>query len=187
MLFQGQYWFRGTHADKVKKLTAEFDSHDVALFSNEKELVKRPKLFQYVHEVYQLAPIVGFLYNRKADENRENGSDISIFAEQVSTWKEVFQFNYYLIVLLDAEHEPDFDARVDKAFRHFGTEKALSDEALYESYVRGGVDVLFEKLIEPSNSPDDYTKNLYEFMEEFESRYGQNANEVLDLCKIARS
>ena len=133
MLFQGQYWFRGTHADKVKKLTAEFDSHDGSLFNSEKEIVKRPKLFQYVHEVYQLSPIVGFLYNRKADENRENGSDISIFAEQVSTWKEVFQFNYYLIMLLDDRHEPDFDARVDKIFRHFGTEKALLDEALYES------------------------------------------------------
>jgi hypothetical protein len=187
MLFQGQYWFRGTHADKVKKLTAEFDSHDGGSFSGEKELIKHPKLFQYVHEVYQLAPVVGFLYKRKADENRENGSDISIFAEQMSTWKEVFQFNYNLIMLLDAEHEADFDARVDKAFRHYGTEKALPDEALYESYVRGGIDVLYEKLIEPATSPDDYTKNLYEFMEEFENRYGQSAEEVLDLCRIARS
>ena len=186
MLFQGQYWFRGTHADKVKRLTAEFDSHDGGIYGNEKELVKRPKLFQYVHEVYQLAPIVGFLYGKKADENRENGSDISIFAEQMSTWKEVFQFNYYLIMLLDANHEPDFDARVDKAFRHFGTDNALLDEALYESYVRGGVDVLYEKLIEPSTSPDDFVKNLYDFMEEFEDRYGQSAEEVLDLCKIAR-
>jgi hypothetical protein len=187
MLFQGQYWFRGTHAEKVKKLTAEFDSHDTDLFNTEKELVKRPKLFQYVHEVYQLAPIVGFLYNRKADENRENGSDISIFAEQMATWKEVFQFNYTLIILIDSEHEPNFDIRVDKVFRHYGTEKALPDEALYESYVRGGVDVLYEKLIETSKSPDDYTKNLYEFMEEFENRYGQRADDVLDLCKIARS
>jgi hypothetical protein len=186
MLFQGQYWFRGTHADKVKKLTAEFDSHDGGLFSSEKDAVKHPKLFQYVHEVYQLAPIVGFLYMRKADENRANGSDISIFAEQMSTWKEVFQFNYYLIMLLDADYEPEFDVRVDKAFRHYGTEAALPDETLYESYVRGGVDVLYEKLIKPSNSPDDYTKNLYEFMEEFKSRYSQSAEEVLDLCKIAR-
>jgi hypothetical protein len=187
MLFQGQYWFRGTHADKVKKLTADFDSHLDGLFSNEKELVKRPKLFQFVHEVYQLAPIVGFLYGRKADENRANGSDISIFAEQMSTWKDVFQFNYNLIMLLDAEHEPDFDLRVDKAFKHYGTENAVPDEELYESYVRGGVDVLYEKLIEPSTSPDDYTKKLYEFMEDFEERYGQDASEVLDLCRIARS
>jgi hypothetical protein len=173
MLFQGQYWFYGTHADRVKKLTAEFDG--------------KHKLFSYNHEVYQLAPIVGFLYKRKAEQNRDNGSDTSIFLDQISNYKDVFQFNYQLIMLLDTENAADFDARVDKAFRLYGTEQAKPDEYLYESYVRGGVDVLYEKLIEPSNAPDDYTKNLYEFMEDFESRYGQNADEILDLCRIARS
>lgn len=173
MLFQGQYWFYGTHADRVKKLTAEFDG--------------KVKLFSYNHEVYQLAPIVGFLYKRKAKQNRDNGSDTSIFADQISNYKDVFQFNYQLIMLLDTENAADFDDRVDKAFRLYGTEQAKPDEDLYESYVRGGVDVLYEKLIEPSNAPDDYTKNLHEFMEDFESRYGKNADEILDLCRIARS
>jgi len=171
MLFQGQYWFNGTHADRVKRLTAEFDG--------------KHKLFSYNHEVYQLAPIVGFLYKRKADPNRENGSDTSIFAEQMSNYKDIFQFNYQLIMLLDAYNSTDFDTRVDKAFRIYGTEQAIPDEDLYEAYVRGGVDVLYEKLIEPSISPEDYTKNLYEFMEDFELRYGQNADEILDLCRLA--
>ena len=90
-------------------------------------------------------------------------------------------------MLLDADYAADFDTRVDKAFKDYGTDRAKPDEDLYESYVRGGVDVLYEKLIEPSNAPDDYTKNLYTFMEDFESRYGQNADEILDLCRIARS
>lgn len=173
MLFQGQYWFYGTHADRVKRLTAEFDG--------------RHKLFSYNHEVYQLAPIVGFLFTRKSDLNRVGGSDTSIFAEQMSNYKEIFQFNYQLIMLLDADHSADFDARVDKAFRIYGTEQAKPDEELFEAYVRGGVDVLYEKLIEPSNSPDDYTKHLYEFMEDFESRYGQSDAGILDLCRLARS
>ena len=172
MLFQGQYWFYGTHADRVKRLTAEFDG--------------KHKLFSYNHEVYQLAPIVGFLYRRKAEQNRTGGSDTSIFPEQISNYKDVFQFNYQLIMLLDDNHESNFDVRVDKAFRFYGTEKAAPDEELYESYVRGGVDVLYEKLIEPSTSADDYIKNLYEFMEDFESRHGQNADEIYDLCRIAR-
>ena len=172
MLFQGQYWFHGTHADNVKRLTAEFDG--------------KHKLFSYNHEVYQLAPIVGYLYGRKAEQNRKGDSTTSIFPDQISSYKDVFQFNYQLIMLLDEDHEPDFDARVDKAFRFYGTDKAVPDEELYESYVRGGVDVLYEKLIEPSKSADDYIKNLYEFMEDFESRHGQSADEIYDLCKIAR-
>jgi hypothetical protein len=173
MLFQGQYRFFGTHSERVKKLTAEFDSG-------------KHKLFGTVHEVFQLAPIVGFLYSRKADLNRDIPGDISIFDAEMSRHKDVFQFNYQLIMLLDSDYEADFDTRVDKAFKDYGTDKAKMDEAQYESYVRGGVDVLYEKLIESSASPDDYTKNLYEFMEEFEERYGQSADGVLDLCKIAR-
>lgn len=173
MLFQGQYRFFGTHADRVKRLTAEFDTG-------------KHKLFGTVHEVFQLAPVVGFVYKRKANVNRDVPGDISIFDAEMSRHKDVFQFNYQLIMLLDADYAADFDTRVDKAFKDYGTDKAKPDEDLYESYVRGGVDVLYEKLIEPSNSPDDYTKNLYEFMEDFESRYGQNADEILDLCRIAR-
>jgi len=57
----------------------------------------------------------------------------------------------------------------------------------FESFVRGGVDVLYEKLIEPSHAEEDYLKNLYDFMEEFEERYGQNSEEIIDLCRLARS
>jgi hypothetical protein len=174
MLFQGQYRFVGTHADRVKRLTAEFDAG-------------RHRVFATVHEVFQLAPIVGFLYKKKADLNRDMPGDISIFDAEMSRHKDVFQFNYQLIMLLDDDHAADFDVRVDKAFKDYGTDKAKPDEDLYESYVRGGVDVLYEKLIEPSSSPDDYIKNLYEFMEDFGLRYGQNADEILDLCQIARS
>ncbi|MCL2063951.1 MAG: hypothetical protein FWG98_06225 [Candidatus Cloacimonetes bacterium] len=168
MLFQSQYRFFGTHADKVVKLTAEFEGQH--------------KLFSFNHEVYQLAPIVGFLYNRKAEKNREGGKDTSIFAEQMSNYKDVFHFNYQLIMLVDKNHEPDFDTRVDKAFRFYGTDKANIDEELYESYVLGGVDVLYEKLIENSKAPEDYINNLYAFLKDFETRYGQIADEIYKLC-----
>lgn len=174
MLFQGQYRFFGTHSDRVKKLTAEFDT-------------SKHKLFSTVHEVFQLAPVVGFLYKRKAGLNKDTPGDISIFDAEMSRHKDIFEFNYQLIMLLDADNASDFDLRVDKAFKLYGTEQAKADEELYEAYARGGVDILYEKLIETSTSPDDYIKNLYEFMEDFESRYGQNANAILDLCKIARS
>ena len=53
----------------------------------------------------------------------------------------------------------------------------------------GGVDVLYEKLIETANSPDDYIKNLYDFLEEFDERYNQavSTEDIIDLCKLARS
>lgn len=41
---------------------------------------------------------------------------------------------------------PDEEKRIDKAFRHYGQDPA--DEERFDSYVRGGIDVLYEKLVE---------------------------------------
>jgi len=173
MLFQGDYSFRGTHAGKVIELTAPFDK-------------KGHRLFIRNLDVYLLAPIVGFLYGQKGDINA-TGKPTNILYDAMSREKKTLWFNYRLIMLLDKDNENDFNQRVDKAFRHYGSEQAKPDEELYESYVRGGVDILHEKLIASANSPEDYLKNLYEFMEEFEEKYGQNSEEIMDLFHLAKN
>jgi len=173
MLFNGDYSFRGTHADKVIQLTATFDD-------------KNNKLFARNLDVYLLAPIVGFLYGTKSDlDSTSKPTNILLAAMAKETT--MLWFNYRLIMLLDNKNEPDFEKRVEKAFRNYGQEIAKQDEELYESYVRGGVDILHEKLIKPSIQPEDYIINLFKFMEEFEDKYGQNSDEILNLIQLAKS
>ena len=50
---------------------------------------------------------------------------------------------------------------------------------LYNCYVLGGVEVLYEHLIEKSN---DYIANLYDFLEDFENRY----NDDLDIDRFLK-
>jgi len=174
-MFNKEYSFKGTHAEKVNKLTSEFDKN-------------KNKLFTRNFDVYMVAPIIGFLYGCKSDLDK--GTETTkIFTEILVREEQNLKFNYRLIMLLDKENEPEFDERVNKAFRYYGSEEAKGDEQLYECYVRGGVDVLYEKLIETANNPDDYLKNLYDFMEEFDERYNQSisAENILDLCQLARS
>ena len=49
--------------------------------------------------------------------------------------------------------------------------------------------MLYEKLMEGVNSLDEYTSRLYDFLEEFDSRYSQDINmdQVLELCRKARA
>ena len=77
---------------------------------------------------------------------------------------------------------------MDKAFRQFNSAQAENDEKLYEQYVLGGVDVLYEKLIESAASTEDYLKNLYDFMEEIDDRYNQtiDADQISALCRLAK-
>ena len=59
-MFDKEYSFKGTHAEKVNKLTAKFDGKN--------------QLFKRNLDVYMMAPIVGFLYQRKADVNTGDGT-----------------------------------------------------------------------------------------------------------------
>ena len=170
-MFDKQYRFIGSHAEKVNALTAIFDADSKA------------KLFERNLDVYINAPLIGFLYNRKSD--KDSIGDISpqnIFPEQMINASEKLKYILRLIILLDKEHEPDETNRIDKAFRHFGQEEDL---ALFDKYVLGGVDVLYEKLIENANKPSDYIDHLYDFMEEFNDRFNSKVSneDILKLCR----
>lgn len=172
MMFNRDYSFRGTHAEKVIELTATFDENG-------------NKLFNRNLDVYLLAPIVGFLYGKKADLD-STGKTTNILFDAMSKETTTLWFIYRLIILLDKDHTPDFENRVEKAFRDYNSEKVKSDEELYEAYVRGGIEVLYNKLIFNSTKSEDYLRNLYMFIEEFEGLYGQKPDDILDLLQLAK-
>lgn len=162
-MFDKQYRFRGRHAVRVDKLTGVFDSDSKA------------KLFDRNVDVYTNAPLVGFLYGRRAEIDNEKNPETNqvynqnVMGDRVIYSQEELTFNFRLIMLLDKDYEPDEDKRIDKAFRHMGDDPA--DEERFNSYVRGGVDVLYEKLIEGASSLDDFISRLYDFIEEFHERF----------------
>lgn len=171
-MFDKEYSFRGGHAEKVIKLTAKFDDKN--------------QLFKRNLDVYLMAPIVGFLYNSKAP--LDTGETTKIFPQQLTEASEDLLFNYRLIMLLNRKKELTIDERIDKAFRYYGSDKAKSDEDIFEEYVRGGVDILYEKIMASATKPEDYLKNLYDFMEEVDERYNQelDMDSIKELCSLAK-
>ena len=175
-MFDKQYRFRGSHALRVDALTSVFDSESKA------------KLFDRNVDVYANAPLVGFLYGRTAElddtRNPETNQvyNQNVMGDRVIYSQEELLFNFRLIMLLDVSYESDEDIRIDKAFRHMGEDP--SDEAHFDSYVRGGVDVLYEKLIEGVSSPDEYVTRLYDFVDEFHERFNKeiSSDDILRLC-----
>lgn len=171
-MFDKQYRFSGSHAEKVNELTAVFDEESKA------------KLFEHNYDVYINAPLIGFLYGRKGIKNSDgNVSFQNIFPEQMINASDQLKFILRLILLLDKEYEPDEAKRIDKAFRYFGTEEDL---ALFDQYVLGGVEVLYEKLIEGANGPDEYIERLYDFVEEFNDRFNSGISNE-DIVNLSRS
>lgn len=175
-MFEKAYAFKGSRAEKVIKLTAKFDDKN--------------QLFKRNIDVYIMAPIVGFLYQRKAElsDSDITKDETKIFPEQLINAKDDLAFNYRLIMLLDKKNSVDIETRVDKAFRNYNSDRAGDDEKIYEQYVLGGVDVIYEKLVESARGPEDYLSNLYDFMEEIDERYNQtiSTDGIAELCKLAK-
>ncbi|MBR0131962.1 MAG: hypothetical protein IJM14_02635 [Lachnospiraceae bacterium] len=177
-MFDKEYSFKGRHAQRVELLTSNLD-----------ENMKGLKLFARNFDVYMDAPLVGFLYNRKADfdySKNPNTNEVyttKIFGDILIQNKLELEFNYRLIMLLDSNAEKDPKIRVSKAFRRMG--ENYEDNQLYESYVRGGVDVLYEKLIEGAHEPGEYIEKVSEFVSDFQARFIDeiDMDEVMQLCK----
>ena len=167
-MFDKQYYFYGRHAVRGYALRSEFGGE------KEKEL----KAFKSLWELYTVAPLVGFLYQRRADVDKEKdpstGDTITrnILKDQVLMARDALFFAYSMVMLLDAEYEPDEEKRLDKAFRHRGDNP--DDEARFNSYVLGGIDVLYEKLIEEGGTPDEYAMRLIEFVQDFDEKFNKN-------------
>lgn len=168
-IFDHEYFFHGRHAQELIKLTSQFgDSSSM-------------KLFQRNVDIFMVAPVVGFIYGRRADYDSSDVERTINFAQMVSLKNDII-FNYRLIMLLDKEYEPDSEKRLDKAFRFYGTDKAKDDEKRFEEYMRGGIDVLYEKLVQPGSN---FSKNVIDFLEEFNERYINTDSQ--SLIEVAKS
>lgn len=175
-MFDKQYRFKGRHAQRVDQLTGIFDE------------VSKARLFERNVDIYTNAPLIGFLYGRMAELDETKNPETNqvynqnVMGDRVIYSQEELQFNFRLIMLLDKQYEPDEDKRVDKAFRDMG--KNPADEERFNSYVRGGIDVLYEKLIEGATEAEDYINNLYDFVEEFQDRFNSEVSKdaILQLC-----
>lgn len=157
-MFDREYYFYGKHADMVKKLTAKWNDEIGA------------SVFERNLDVYEVAPIIGWIYNRKAEVERDENNKTRVFRDKMLDDRPQLLFNYRNLMLLNGE-KLDSEERMDIAFHmdDKDEERKTYDE-LYNSYVLGGVEVLYERIFGNESKPEEYLMNFYEFLEELEVR-----------------
>lgn len=161
-MFDREYYFYGKHADMVRKLTANWnDEIGAAVFTRNLD-------------VYEVAPMIGWIYNRKAEAERDEDNKTRIFRDKMQDDRPQLLFNYRNLMLLHGRNL-DSEERMDIAFcMDDKDDERKSYDELYNSYVLGGVEVLYEKIFGNASKPEEYLMNFYEFLEELEVRiYGK--------------
>lgn len=155
-MFDKQYVFYGKHAKMVKKLTAKLsDEVNKGFFATN-------------YDVYRLAPIIGWVYNRKADVDKSIDDETKIFAEKMRDEKDDLVFNYRTLMLL--KHK-DQENRMDIAFKmDYKDEERKPYDKEYDQYVLGGVEEIYEHIFGQGETIDDFVMNYYEFVQELNVR-----------------
>lgn len=136
--------------------------------------LKNKGLFKRHLDIYIHSAIIGFHYGRvsKSDKTSEYSSykPTNIFLEQIMTEINNLEFVYRLVMLLHEADKLELDERIKRAFRDDSLdevhEQHKNNMLIFNSYVLGGIEVFYEKIIEQSVTELDYLKKSYEFMKE---------------------
>ena len=141
-----------------------------------KEMKEVAGLFARNLDIYMLAPIMGFLNNRKGQKNNEGGEKSTIQAQQLSNVKEECEILYRLIILLDGD-DIDKDERLNRAFRYDSDveKKKEFDNAMeiYNEYVLGGIEYMYETFVAGCVEVDDYTTKIFEAASDFQDEINE--------------
>jgi hypothetical protein len=151
------------------------------------DLLKDNNFFARHLDVYINAAIVGFQYNRKSSPDKSEAykdKRTQIHTEQLVKESSILEFIYRLIMLLDSQKEIALEDRINRAFRDDSlsdvSEKHAENMNIFNYYVLGGIEILYEKIIEKGVTEQDFMKNAYEFIKEQNLSFtNKSADEIL--------
>lgn len=146
------------------------------------------KFFHRAIDAYINAAVVGFRYNRKSTRDKSaayKDAKTTIFAEQMIKESPTIEFIYRLILLLENCTNDSLEDRINRAFRDDSLED-VSDRhkenmEVFNSYILGGIEILYEKLLETGATQEDYMKNAYNFIKDQELTFNKlKADDLID-------
>lgn len=165
-MFENDFTITGKHASYLKflaKKNAQEDSSEGAK--------NAAMIFERYIDVYMNAAIWGLLYNQTADIDNKSKDRARIYADAYARERDNCVFLYRLVMLLEEKTDASQQERIDRAFR-YDVQPDKSEELkkcidLFNSYVRGGIEIMYEKLTDGCSTRDDYITRIYELMSQF--------------------
>ena len=160
-MFERDYRLEGKHATYAKFLK---DS---------------ARLYDTIVDVYMNGAIFGLLYDRRAPRDTESKDNANILAEAFINRRSKCILLFRLVLLLEKKTARTANERIDRAFRDDADEERADylkeDMDLFNEYVRGGIEVMYERFIEGGHSQEDYIEKAMDFMEQFKDDLSGNS------------
>ena len=167
-MFNDNYRIVGKHATYAKFLNAYTRNLD-------KE-AKIAGVFAIAVDVYLIAPLIGAAYNRRAPIDNESDDSLNVLAEQIVKRQKQFEDVYRIIMLSEKSSDLSADERVERAFRDDeNPEKMSTNMELFHDYMRGGIEWLYENIVDDVNIPtanqNDYLEKIRDIVTLFDEDF----------------
>lgn len=166
MLFEKEYAFQGKHAEMVRRLMMK-----------ESDGIGRA-FFETNYQIYAIAPLIGWIYQQRAQRDK-GGNSTKVFGDKISIHKDELLFNYHTILAL-YYHSQGIEGENLTECVFGGDDKEEENYEIYNSYVLGGVEILYNKIFEEKDAVDidGYLMNIYDLVEELAVRMGKMKPEL---------
>ncbi|WP_226537432.1 hypothetical protein [Fictibacillus halophilus] len=154
-----------------------------------KFLVNEAKVFKRYIDVYMNGAIFGFLYGRISEKDKDSTDRARIYADALATERLKCDFIYRLIMLLDETSNITIERKIDRAFRDDAkqdtSENHKANMNLFNSYVLGGIEALYDKFTEDTTTKEDYIHKIHEVVSDFKAEiegvpYDSRIKEVIE-------
>lgn len=166
-MFENDYTITGKHATYLKFLAVKNsgnkdldDSSPIAA-----------RIFERYIDVYMNAALWGLLYERTAERDTASDDRARIYADAYATERDNCVFLYRMVMLLDKKTVLEPEVRVDRAFRYDvqedKKEEFQKNMELFHSYVRGGLEEMYEQFTDGCSTRDDYMNRIFEVITTF--------------------
>lgn len=168
---------------------------DITLYGKHAQYVKdlaslEIKLFSRNLDIYMNAALVGIIYGKKEERDRDSQyKDIStnILASAINKEKVHLDYIFRLLMILDDTEKLTLEEKINRAFRDDSnsdvSDRHKQNMNLFHSYVLGGISILYDKIIGEGISSEDFMRNAFEFIrdrnEETDVEIGR-ADKLLD-------
>lgn len=115
--------------------------------------------FKRLVDLYAIAAIIGLRVKRAVPEDKNEDGKRTVQVDQLTTKLEELDTVIQMILLLDETSSLSVEDKINRAFKGPRTKEEFdSNVELFSSYVRGGIEILHECLVQRTiGIEDDYT------------------------------
>ena len=160
-MFTSDIYIRGKYATYLKYLSQKTEKND------RKEKVAG--VFERMIDVYMTAAIVGVNYGLKREDENTTPDTVKIFADAVNREQDNLEAIFRIVMLVDNTTGLNPDEKINRAFKNPDTPENLK---LFNSYVRGGIEWLYEQFTTSATTRDEYIAKIYEIVDNFKEENG---------------